>query len=139
MQKHSIDVLCLQETKMATSSLEKKRYEWAEESYTIYFSSNAKPKPKQTAKPKAAPGGKAKAGTQSKPKTVIWEPLGVGMVLNERAQNAVVDVEKTDSRIMHAKFECEGTSLNIINHHAPQSGTYISHKHRHWRTLEKML
>ena len=47
-------------------------------------------------------------------------------------------MERTNSRIMHAKFECEGTSLNIINHHAPQSGTHISHKHRHWRTLEKM-
>jgi hypothetical protein len=94
MQKQKIDILCLQETKVATSSIEIKRYDWAKEKYTIYFSSNAKPKPKQAAKAKAAPNNKAKAQPSTTPKAALWEPLGVGMVLNEKAQKAVIDVEK---------------------------------------------
>ena len=58
------------------------------------------------------------------------------MVLTKWMQNATVDIEKIDSRLMKAKFSCKGADLNIINHHAPQSLCSETEKHRHWHKLE---
>ena len=60
------------------------------------------------------------------------------MVLNGRAQSAVIDVEQKTSRLMQASFDSKGTKIHIINQHAPQSGVSPLQKQKHWRQLEDL-
>ena len=65
MEDLFLDILCLQETKVAHSSAECKAMEWAKDIYFFYFSSSAKPKTNKC--PKADPISKAKANAKPAP------------------------------------------------------------------------
>nr|XP_049692389.1 uncharacterized protein LOC126053698 [Helicoverpa armigera] len=61
---------------------------------------------------------------------------GVGIVLDNRLKECVVDVKRMNDRLIAVKLIVDGKAINVISVYAPQSGCEESVKEKFWRARE---
>ncbi|XP_046978673.1 craniofacial development protein 2-like [Vanessa cardui] len=64
---------------------------------------------------------------------------GVGIVLDSRLKECVVDVKRVNDRLIAIKLIVDGVTLNLISVYAPQSGCEESVKEKFWEDFDCLL
>ncbi|XP_063587803.1 uncharacterized protein LOC134765045 [Penaeus indicus] len=64
---------------------------------------------------------------------------GVGVVVEEKHINGVLEVHRMSDRIMSVKLEIEGMVSNIISAYAPQVGCDREDKEEFWEKLDDLV
>ncbi|XP_046970411.1 craniofacial development protein 2-like [Vanessa cardui] len=64
---------------------------------------------------------------------------GVGIVLDSRLKECVVDVKRVYDRLIAIKLIVDGVTLNLISVYAPQSGCEESVKEKFWEDFDCLL
>ena len=118
MQKHKIDLVALQETKVSNKSEEIKTLPGTNDKYIFRFS----PKANNTQQLQRQPHAKAaahKAAAKSGRTSRLVEHHGVGFVIGPNISKAVKDCTPYTSRLMELVLHNHGPDIHIINHYAP--------------------
>ena len=64
---------------------------------------------------------------------------GVGIVLNSKLKEDLVEVERKSSRIMRIKIMLSQEVLNVVSAYAPQAGCDDVEKERFWREMDEVM
>nr|XP_049697159.1 uncharacterized protein LOC126054693 [Helicoverpa armigera] len=64
---------------------------------------------------------------------------GVGIVLDNRLKECVVDVKRMNDRLIAVKLIVDGKAINVISVYAPQSGCEESVKEKFWEDFDCLM
>ena len=64
---------------------------------------------------------------------------GVGIVLNSKMKEELVEVERKSSRLMRIKIMLSQEALNVVSAYAPQAGCDDAEKERFWREMDEVM
>ena len=64
---------------------------------------------------------------------------GVGIVLNSKMKEELVEVERKSSRLMRIKIMLSQEALNVVSAYAPQAGCDDTEKERFWREMDEVM
>ncbi|XP_047533422.1 uncharacterized protein LOC125068366 [Vanessa atalanta] len=64
---------------------------------------------------------------------------GVGIVLDSRLKECVVDIKRANDRLIAIKLIVDGMTLNLVSVYAPQSGCEESVKEKFWEDFDCLL
>ncbi|XP_059310953.1 uncharacterized protein LOC132062387 [Lycium ferocissimum] len=65
--------------------------------------------------------------------------MGVGILVDSKLRDQVVEVRKVNDRMMAIKLVVRGYTLNIISAYAPQTGLDKEEKRRVWEDLDEVV
>ena len=63
---------------------------------------------------------------------------GVGIVLNSKMKEELVEVERKSSRLMRIKIMLSQEALNVVSAYAPQAGCDDAEKESFWREMDEV-
>ena len=138
MQKHKIDLVVLQETKVSNNSEEIKILPGTNDKYIFRFSSKAN----NTQQLQQQPHAKAaahKAAAKSGRTSRLVEHHGVGFVIGPNISKAVKDCTPYTNHLMELVLHNHGPDIHIINHYTPHSGKTQEEKTHHWDILQDLI
>ncbi|XP_045112277.1 craniofacial development protein 2-like [Portunus trituberculatus] len=64
---------------------------------------------------------------------------GVGVILNRRWQESVIEVIRLNDRIIKVKVTDHGITISIISAYAPQRGCPVEEKEEFWRQMDSLI
>ena len=112
MEKHDIDILCVQETRKNTNEVI--RYK----EYIIIYSTDIEEPVKKPNTGIAKGKGKLKNKEYQKPEH--YEELGVAIIYKVKLEKYRLEYKQISNKLMSVKFNMHGPPLTITNVHPPQ-------------------
>ena len=64
---------------------------------------------------------------------------GVGVVVNEKYINSILEVRRVSDRVISVKMEIDGVLMNVISAYAPQVGCEWEEKEEFWNEVEGVI
>ena len=135
MDKHKLDILCLQETKINSNARE------CHDNYVMFCSSGVKDEDRNKAI-NLKRSGKASRNNDSHNKVfrAAIEHLGVGIVYRKRLEKFIVDVRQHDARNIMLTLRMQAGYLDVISTYVPQAcHSDPDATEKHYNELEQLL
>ena len=135
MEKHSLDILCLQETKINSNSQEN------HDSYTMYWSTGVTDDARNKAE-NLKRSGKARRQNPEHMRTfrAAIEHLGVGICCSKSIAKFITDVRQISARNIVITLRMQAGDLDVVSTYAPQAcATEDRASEKHYEELNDIL